>query len=457
MFPPAFLSDRIPSFRYVRPAARSSVLFDPRFPYREDLLQFIWERRLFDPHGLCTTDGRRIEVVHPGYVQDHGGPDLRDARVRIDGIEWAGTVEVHVRSGEWTVHGHHRDPAYDNVVLHVVFRCDGPVRCSNGRLPPTVVIGDRIRTQDLQRYQDLFHNGADVPCSHLIGRMDPHRLGLWLETILVQRLERRDAEVQRAAIAAGEGNQEVLYRLLLRAFGGHANAGPFDLLATALPWRLVQKYRDDPVRVAALVFGQAGLLAVDHVDAYPRQLRVEHAALASLHGLRPVPFATWKFARSRPSNFPSIRLAQLAGLLVHSGDDLHGLVTGGDLAALVLALQVPALTDYWNERYRFDQPSPPSVKRAGRAMAEGIVINAVVPYLVHLSRKRGRPELLDRALEILGRLPAEKNVALDRWAARGVRAIDAGRGQALLELERTHCAPKRCLSCAVGRHLLSAG
>ena len=88
-------------------AAPHDLLLDPAFPYGEDLLQFIWEAQLFDRHGLRTVDGRPVEVLHPGRIQRDAGPDLRDARLRIGGLEWAGTVEVHVRSSEWARHGHH--------------------------------------------------------------------------------------------------------------------------------------------------------------------------------------------------------------------------------------------------------------------------------------------------------------------------------------------------------------
>lgn len=50
------------------------VLLDPSFPYREELLQLIWEQRLFDPLNLCTMDGDTVEVLRPGRLHKNSGP-----------------------------------------------------------------------------------------------------------------------------------------------------------------------------------------------------------------------------------------------------------------------------------------------------------------------------------------------------------------------------------------------
>ena len=47
---------------YVQDPPAADALLDPVFPYREELLQFIWEQRLFDPLNLCTVDGEPVDV-----------------------------------------------------------------------------------------------------------------------------------------------------------------------------------------------------------------------------------------------------------------------------------------------------------------------------------------------------------------------------------------------------------
>jgi hypothetical protein len=429
----------------------SSVLLDPAFPYGEDLLQFIWEQGLYDARALRTTDGRPVEVVKPGRIQRDSGPDLTDARVRIDGQLWAGAVEVHLRSSEWTAHRHHADPAYRNVVLHVVYEHDAEVS-NHGRHLPTVELHRRIPPESIAAYHALMRGKGFVPCANQLPAVRD-AAGIWLERVLVERLEHRTAHVEALYRSLGNDPAGTFYHLLARAFGLKVNAEPFGMLARALPLKLLLKYRDDALRTEALLFGQAGLLGVDFVDEHPRRLQHEHALLARLHALRPMPVAAWKFARMRPVNFPTVRIAQLAALVMRCDGDLGALLQAPDIKALRGLLDVEA-GPYWRDRYTFDRPSPPKPKRLGRAGADHLIINAVVPGLFALGGLHGRADQRERALRLLEELPAEDNAVLRGWAALGVPAGNAARGQALMELRDRYCTARRCLSCGIGNQLL---
>lgn len=443
-------------FTHVHPTAFTpALLLDPVFPYGEDLMQFIWEQRLFEQHALRTTDGREVEVVKPGRIQRDSGPDLVDAQVRIDGQLWAGTVEVHLRSSEWNAHGHARDAAYENVVLHVVYEQDAEVRTLRGNVLPTVELFPRISTESIALYHTLMRGKGFVPCADRIAQVDQGRMGPWLERVLIERLERKTIEVEALYRQLGNDAAETVYHMLARAFGLKVNAEPFSMLAHALPLKTVLKYRDDALRTESLLFGQAGLLQVDFVDEYPRQLQQEHALLAHMHGLRPAPVAAWKFARMRPVNFPTVRIAQLAQLLMRCDGGFSALLDTDNLDELFDLMDVEASV-YWNDHYRFDTPSVARSKRLGRAGLEHILINSVVPALFALGRLQGRDAYADRALHLLERLPAERNQLLAEWSALGLRADTAARGQALIELKNVYCAHRRCLSCGIGNQLLKS-
>ncbi|MBK8498138.1 MAG: DUF2851 family protein [Flavobacteriales bacterium] len=430
-----------------------ALLLDPTFPYGEDLFQYIWQQGLFDHHALRTTDGRAVEVVKAGRIQVDSGPDLIDAQVRIDGQLWAGTVEVHLRSSDWKAHGHQRDPAYENVVLHVVFEHDAEVRMRSGASPPTVELHSRVSSDSISLYRSLMHGQGFVPCASQIARVDKARIGPWLERVLVERLQRKAREVESLYAKLNHDPAEALYHLLARAFGLKVNAEPFGMLAHALPLKVIQKYRDDALRTEALLFGQAGLLQIDFVEVYPRELQQEHALLARLHGLHPAPVAAWKFTRMRPVNFPTVRIAQFAQLLMRCDGDLGVLLSTDRVQELYDRLDVEA-SAYWSTHYRFDSESAPRSKRLGRAGAQHLIINAIVPVLFALGRAQGREEMGERALRLLEQLPAERNQLLARWADLGLVADTAARGQALIELKNLYCAKRRCLSCTIGNQLL---
>lgn len=433
----------------------AALLLDPTFPYGEDLLQFIWERQLFERHGLCTTDGRPVEVLRPGRIQRDSGPDLVDAQLRLDGQHWAGTVEVHVRASEWRAHGHQRDPAYESVILHVVYVHDGEATTASGRVLPAVELISRIPSERIVLYRSLMRGNGAVPCAgHLTG-MEEARIGAWLDRVLVERLERKTEAVLRLVREAGGDPEEALYLLLARAFGMKVNEAAFGMLAQALPLKALLKHRDDALRLEALVFGQAGMLQVDFVDEHPRKLQAEHRVLAALHGLMPMPVAAWKLGRMRPANLPTVRLAQFALLMARCGDGLSGLLATDDLAALRKVLQVSA-SAYWDDHFVFDRAAPGGPKRIGRAFADHLIINAVVPGLFAYGRLTGRQDPVDRGLDLLEQMPAERISAIATWARIGVNADNAARGQALLELGKAYCAPRRCLLCGIGNHILGA-
>lgn len=441
----------------VMPSERITVdhrtLLDPGFPYGEHLLQFIWESQCFDQHDLRTTDGRSIEVLAPGSIQHNSGPDLSEALIRIDGQLWAGTIEVHLRTSEWNAHGHQFDPAYDNVALHVVYQHDKEVHTSKGTVLPTVELMSRVRLESVVQHRDLMLNRAWVPCAASIGRVDEQLIDRWLERVLLQRLERKADEVEALFHRLGDDPRETFYHVLLGGLGSKVNAEPFGMLANALPLRILLKYRDDPFRTEALLFGQAGLLRTDFAEDYPRRLQVEHQLLAQLHGLRPAPLAAWKFGRMRPANFPTLRIAQLARFITRSDGAFSWLLEQDDPYVLRAALDVEA-EGYWLDHYRFDHLASASVKRLGSSAVDGVIINSIVPFLYAMKRLRGHDASAERALAFLRSLPAERNTVTEGWEALGIRTDNAARSQALLELKNHYCVQRRCLSCVIGVELL---
>src|ERR1700728_3157615 len=85
-------------------------------------VQALWFEQLFQPV-LATDDGRKVEIIQPGFWNHGGGPDFSRAAVRFsnDDNVIVGSIEVHLRADDWHLHGHHADPAYDETILHIVW------------------------------------------------------------------------------------------------------------------------------------------------------------------------------------------------------------------------------------------------------------------------------------------------------------------------------------------------
>src|SRR5687768_3525230 len=90
----------------------------------EKLLQFIWLYQYYHASDLRSISGESIEVVHPGQLNNNQGPDFLNARIRVDGMLLVGSVELHLKTSLWRLHGHEPDPFYRNVILHVVLDHD---------------------------------------------------------------------------------------------------------------------------------------------------------------------------------------------------------------------------------------------------------------------------------------------------------------------------------------------
>ena len=98
------------------------------FTLSERILQQIWLRQDFAASSLKTTSGRRLEILNPGQWNHGGGPDFKQASLRIDGELRRGDVEVHFNASDWEHHGHDRNPAFQGVILHVVLFQPKPIK-----------------------------------------------------------------------------------------------------------------------------------------------------------------------------------------------------------------------------------------------------------------------------------------------------------------------------------------
>ena len=420
---------------------------------RESFLHFLWRSRRFDVQNLRTTELQPIEIQIVGEHNTHAGPDFFNARLRIGETNWAGNVEMHLRSSEWHAHGHSTDPAYDNVVLHVVFEEDQPILRNNGARIPCLELKGRIPPKILENYERLEHEHAWIPCQHFFGQV-PEIVRLnWFDRLLVERLELKTAAIADALTMTGNNWEEAFYRLLARNFGLKVNAEPFEAMARSLPLLTLAKHKSSLLQVEALLFGQAGFLQVPYNDDWPNELAREYRHLSHKYGLDPLPVSQWKFLRLRPANFPSVRLAQFAALVYQSSHLFPKILEANNLRELEHLFNVQT-SQYWNSHFQFDHASIKQEKKLGRAFVHLLVINTVVPFLFHYGKVKGLDEPQKRALSLLEELPPESNTIVESWNALGVPARHAFQSQALIHLKTRYCDAKRCLECAVGNAIL---
>ena len=423
--------------------------------FTEDFLQYVWKFRLFDRADLKTVDGETIEIYSPGIHNTHAGPDFQNARIRIGETIWAGNVEVHVPSSDWQKHNHTKDNAYSNVILHVVYRDDEPVILADGRRLPTLELQNRIAPDLYNRFHSLVYgNQTIIPCEASIGTVDEFTMRSWLTRVLIERLEKRSATVITALNLNRGDWEETFYQFLAANFGFKTNAVPFELLAKSLPQNILAKHKNNPLQIEALIFGQAGFLEGDVINEYPKKLKTEYIFLRKKYGLTPIENHLWKFLRMRPQNFPTIRLAQFAALIVRSNHLFSKILDIKDVKSLRgLFTEIP-INAYWDDHYRFDTPSKPISKNLGQSSVDTLLLNSLTLFLFSYGKHLQLEYYINRSLKLLENLPAEQNNIIADFDVLGVKANTAFETQALLELRNNYCNFKKCLQCGIGNKIL---
>ncbi|MGB3546225.1 MAG: DUF2851 family protein [Saprospiraceae bacterium] len=422
---------------------------------REDFIHFIWRVARFDLRDLRTTTGETIAIRNFGIHNQDAGPDFSDAQIVIDEIPWAGRVEMHLKSSDWYAHRHQHDPAYDNVILHVVLEEDQPVFREDGERIPCLELRGRIPPGIVHSYWRLQHNADWIPCQNQLYTVPEITRNIFLDRVLVERMEQRTQRISRRLELTRRDWEEVFYQFLARSLGTRVNAEAFDMLARSLPLRILLKHQHSLLQIEALFFGQSGLLPAEDEteEAYPLHLIREYKLLAHKYQLRPLPASTWRYMRLRPANFPTLRIAQLAVIVHRTGRLFDKTVAAAGVDELKNMFHV-TLSNYWQSHYRFGTESRRTARALGSGTVDLIITNTIAPLLFLYGKERGETDRSRRALELLENLPAEQNSIITKWNRLGMVADTAHRSQALLQLKKDYCDKSRCTECAIGSAIL---
>jgi len=403
----------------------------------EILLHYIWEHCLWAGYKQQTTDGRAVEILSVGEHNRDAGPDYSSARVRIDGKEWVGNIEIHVCSGDWVKHRHHLDSAYDNVILHVVRTADKPIYNSRSELIPQCELqypSDKDYLSKLfEAAQTMDSAFSRIGCAEQLVR-DPSILTEgWRRTLLRKRMECKRASIERLLEITKGSWEHALYISLARNFGFHTNSLPFEQLAIHTPLSYLQKHRNNLFQLTTLLMGQAGLLTNERVNELTNErvseLAKEYEFLRTKFGLTPLDGSIWKHARMRPQNSPELRIRQFAQLLYQSEGLLSKILDTNELKDLVPLFEV---------------------EKMGKSSIDILLINTVIPYKYAYALHKHNAAQADEALLLMERIAPENNTIIRQWRVLGQTIKNAADTQALLHLYQNYCQHHECINCEVG-------
>ncbi len=370
----------------------------------------LWQGQRLPAGALVTRDGTPLAILSPGRRVGGGGPDFREAVIATPAGMLTGDVELHVRASDFARHGHGQDPAYNGVVLHVVFWDDqGRDTLLAGGLTATVAALEpwlERRRQEIQEWSTRPPAGQE-PCADVLSRKGSGPIAAILDERGDRRLQQKTDQVRRAL--RGATADDALWAGLLEALGLGGNRGAFRELASSLPWG----------RLTSAI--------------HPLPRRERPAAAFSLLA------SAWSGGRSscRPANSPARRL-EGAG---HLASRFCG---QSPASALVGALEKP---DSQATLLRMLTVSQDSRGLIGRGKALEMIINAVLPFALAWNR---RPSPTPMALALFSVLPRPGAYGCLRRLHslfQGSLRLNARRQQGMLSLYKERCSRSACSGC----------
>lgn len=421
---------------------------------KETVLHYLWKFKKLRSQTFTSVDMQPIEIIHPGYHNHNAGPDFLNAKVNINGIEWNGHVEIHVNSSEWEKHRHQFDDAYNNVILHIVYKCDQAVFTHSGIELIQAEIKDLVNESDIVNALNFIENKNPIPCLNQLKEIDAITIRSQKERALFTRLENRynliDVELKKTK----NNWEQITYQLLAKAFGTNINKHAFERLAETLPLSLLQKEGYSLLRTEAILFHYSGLLK-DEKNEYALEL-IEIAKQVELkHEIKSLSKQEWKFSAMHAYNFPTVRLAQFSSLIYSQKNIFSKIIDAKNAKELIVLFSTKA-SEYWDNHYNFNQPAKNiAIKLLTKSFLDSIFINAVIPILFAYGKHSQNPELTERCLEFLESISVEKNSIVDTFKKAGVETKTAFDSQALIELKNNFCTYKKCLSCGIGLKILN--
>ena len=411
---------------------------------KEEFLHYIFEQQLLE--------NKEFTILSSGIKNTDAGPDFFNAKIKIDNTIWAGNVEIHINASDWKKHNHHKDAAYDNIILHLVLNDDAKVYNSKGNEIPSFVMHFPI--QLYQKYEELIQSKQWLPCHKEWKNINSFDKTFLFDALAIARLERK-SQYYFELIQNKQNNwEEAFYQALARGIGGKLNTIPFELLAQSLPLNILLKHSNNILQIEALLFGQAGMLKDEKEDVYYQELQKEYSFLQKKYSLKPIKFSMWKFSKIRPYSFPTVRISQFAQIIKKNGR-LFNLILENLSLSFLQDIFLISSSAYWNNHYQFETKSINRKKRIGKATFHHIVINTIIPFFFAYAQQINNEQLKSNLLDLLAKIPAEKNSIITHWKEYGIKPLNALESQSVIELRNEYCKHNRCIDCKIAHKILT--
>lgn len=396
----------------------------------EFYLHYLWFTKQIALFNLQLSSGVQLEIIDFGeYNASTSGPDFTNVVLKYDGLVWCGSVEMHVDSSDWYGHNHHLDEAYNHVILHVVHNHNETVWLPHGELV-TLELKEQINHAHLIWFKNYYIKQNELPCSRLAS--ENHRnilLNDW-EKSVVKRLNNKVHRYLRRDV----NSDDILYRLIARAFGGVTNQLPFDEMTERLSLDDILSLTS--IERIQLVCVMSGLREFQSVDL-GKLIEQQTDRFSSVLNL------SWKRKGQRHYSQPIIRIKQFA-VLMSFWEQISEVIKTDSSS---LFKEWKASMQHINEELKQKDCYP-----IAKSMQNHLFVNAVIPFLYYKNDED--PKV---AFQLLEALPSENNTISRQWSRVNQISKNALHSQGSIEYFNDFCLNFKCIRCALGKQLLYGG
>jgi hypothetical protein len=456
---------------------------------------------------LQTTDGDDVEIIDYGIRNFDGGPDYKNAKLRIANKVLVGDIEVHREFKDWEQHRHRRDYKYNSVILQLVMwdsekKTEPRLRIK--RPLPTIVLSHFLNRSIHDIWQEIIENPDrrfKLPCADLNHEVNDSVVQSFLEKLSVERLEMKSSrmkerlkelETERGAMRQGGDDvytfqnipdwEQVLYEFVFEALGYSKNKEPMMKLARNLRLEMISRvtahaftgeHGENRAIVRAIMYGASGFLFdLKLQNKYANKLKTIWNEYRSEIRIPIMQKAEWQFFRLRPQNFPSVRLVYGCELVLE-------LLRGGFLRRIIPVFAKSELKpedilknlimlfnklEYVRSETVQDYLSFLDSKvifRIGKQRITGIIVNVVIPF-VYVFAKIFKKELISKKiLQFYREVKAPQENSILRimksqlMSGRAIKINNPAIEQGLTQLYNFYCMRERCLECKIGEKVFT--
>ena len=485
----------------------------------EKFLYEIWKKQDFIRE-LKTTEGQLVKIIDSGTEnRETGGPDFKHARIQIGNLTFSGDIEIDGVHADWKAHGHHLNKKYNSVILHVVFnhsRKDSYVYTQDGRKVQSFSIEPFLENNIRDKIQQAILSERSgrinkMPCAEVNQEIPEseklsfiHELGLGRfkqkcdrvvarlkELVYVKELNLKEPVVhyepddnfyKREFTAEDFSDtglwEQLIYESMFEALGFSKNKDIMHRLASSVDINFLKKFAGEEnflQILEAIFFNVSGLLP--ETDKIPDEETSEYirksveiwSANKSDYEGRIFHQTQWNFAKLRPYNFPTIRIAGGVRLLcqIIRGKvvqtiikDFEKIHSNKQIISSLRSHLIVRGEGFWHTHYTFDQQANIRINYfVGVSRADEIIINVLLPVFSVYFSLFNRKDLASRVLKVYLNYYQQSENSLVYEVADTLNLHDAWKRsvlyQGMIDLFRNYCSKDNCLECEIGKKVFN--